>query len=432
MSTLFQLLFFLLITAQVAAQCLQPLENGLIYKESTLQPLQEAIAALNNQDLEAFPSPISTLKQGSGFYVTLSLKRSSPKKRQAINQQLQQASLKDILQTYPSAKKKEVTILAFSTVEEGDSLDYYCEQSSSSSVTCIALSRQKEPDFSPSNKWVYQWKGHQLEAFYFPERLLPVAIPTAYQVACVYKNVLLDPATPLHLPSATGSYLDYRDVQTAQELAQLSTAQQQELLQKHRAIFIEIGCGADDTPCYHYLQIAQLAALTGSPTLFLQAHWAALENYTMVHELGYYKESDFPYYHSGTKELEMLDLNLAKLTTGLLLPYSQSTLLQYHTYQGILAINVAHSKDRSIILQQVDSLIKHPTLSLFHRQLAAHFYYKVLFAIPRKDLIGRFVYIKLFKKAIATLPAHFQQQFTYFPSTAPPRRRKEMKVTSDN
>lgn len=422
------LLYFLLlsfgISSSLLGQCIQPLENGLIYQESTLQVLREAIDSIQAQELAA---PSTSLSQGKGFYLSLEFKKKQAKKRQELAAQLEQLSPEEFLQNYPSTQKREVTTLAFSQIEEGDSLFYYCEYSSSPQLACMALAQQA----STANQWVYQWKGHQLEAFYFPEALEPIIIPVAYEKALVYYNNLLQPTLPLLLPSTPANfYSSYRDLyRKEEELSQLSSIQQKELLQQVRGISIEISCGADESPCFHYLQLARLAALTGNPALFLKAHWEAIENYSSVHDLGYYLESEYPYYHSGARELDQLNINLVDLTVGFLLPTNQLSLSFYHNYKNILANILVHSKDRMAILEEVENLIKNPQLTLFHRQLAAYFYHDFLFALPKKKPLLIIGYTQLFKAAISTLPSPFQEEFKSFPSFPKPRKRKEIKAT---
>lgn len=429
MPLLYFLLFSFGISSSLLAQCIQPLESGLIYQESTLQVLKEAIDSIQEQELTA---PATSLSQGRGYFIRLELKSNTPKKRQAVISHLEQSSLEDFIKAYPSTQKREVAVAAFSVVEEGDSLFYYCENSLSSYMVGRAFPAQERNSPSPSSRWVYQWDDHQLMAFYFPEGLIALTIPPSYQKACAYSNALLQPTIPLLFPPTQPAsfYPSHSELyRKEEELAQLSKAQQKALLEQLRKIHIEVGCGADESPCFHYLQLARLAAWTGNPALFLKAHWQGIENYSSVHELGYYLEADYPYYHSGAKELDQLNINLGDLTVGFLLPTNPPSLWFYHKYDKLLASTLAHSKHRRVVLEKVESLIRNPQLNLFHRQLAAYFYHDFLFALPKKEPILIIGYTQLFQKAISTLPLPFQKEFTSYPSYPIPKKRKEIKVT---
>ncbi|MGH1334947.1 MAG: hypothetical protein ACRBFS_02390 [Aureispira sp.] len=402
-----------------------------------MQILHQAVDSINiSYKIQKDTSPIpNSLAQGKGFYVVLHLKKDARKKRKAIIKDLQQQiSLKDFQKKYTPAIQAEALVLKIPHLHTSgsDSLQtvfyFYQANTDSGEEHLLSIKNKLERyQHSPSIRWVYQWKKDALEAFYFPEGLNKPLLPAPYVAAAHYAQTLLDPTIPLvlHPLNTLPTFFRMHDWFSfyRETLPNLSRTEQQTLIDNLRRMNIEVGCGADESLCYHAIILAKLAAQTGNYALFIKAHLEGISNYSMVYDLGYYYESNQPIYHSGIRELEHLNIDLTAFTVGLLLHTSSYSFSNQIHYSSILQRALVDAKNREQILQQIAAMIQDKKLDPFHRRVAAKFYHQFLFFLPKEGPSLQ-QHIALFKTALHSLPSYLKQGLTNHPSTRIPRSKR--------
>lgn len=417
------LLGLILWSRLLVAQVFEPLANGLVYEETGMQTLKQAVDSLHalyqaNQQVVS----VASLPQGKGYALLFFISKKDKQLRQEITQALEQKMPLEIFQEkyippvtkdFDPALSEEILIQqCYQINASGDTTVYLyplqVERPSHSTRIQIQVRLAKPIEHQTqldTLRWVYYWNKDLLQAFYFPKGLSIPTLPPSYAATRAYVDALLAPDEPLLMPTEdnTPSFELYKQFRRrGATLENFSRTRQQELLDSLRQLQIEPFCGADESPGHHAWLLAALATHLGNCPVFLKAHLAALENYTMVYENGYYLEAEFSSYCHGMKELEYLGIDFSLLIKGLLVHPNTS-------YQDILEKGILFLQERELVLNEVLTMAQDSTLDLLHRRAAAEFYSGVLYHWSRlKKDPALDEYIQKFEQVRVTLPLAIQ------------------------
>ncbi len=407
----------------VLAQNVEPNDEGFFYDRMLLDNLSPLVDSLNqlHQARSSFPVLHAT-PQGLAVHVQLYLK--NKKGKSALEEALKaQLPLKDFVAQYQPIVRREVLVAYYQAAQEGQPEQCLFKEENAGrydskqiSVACEQLGSSLE-----TVRWAYQWKGQQLEAFYFPKGLQTPLLPASYLSSIHYAKLLLRLNSPLLLPTIEKepTYYNLYRIYSDSKAAALPLAAQIHLLDSTRRMHSEIHCGADATILCHAKAIAHLALHTDSCAVFLKAHLWASREYKLIYELGYLERA----HDNGILELEQLPLLLSDLIVGAALQTKHSGMDNAKDWGRIWAATLAYSTNRTTILKRLLLLVQDDTLDAINRRRAAELYWNCLYSIPKKSpfLVQQ---IKDFQQLHKVVPAYLLRGLTTYPSTTIPKGRR--------